>query len=314
VSHPPRNVAASVHARLLNRARQRSEDFQLVLHRYAAERFLYRLGRCGQRERYVLKGAMLFALWGGSLYRPTRDLDFTGYGSSEPADVLGSFQEICRCPVEDDGILFDTYSLTAEPIREGAEYDGLRVRMQASLGNARIPMQIDVGFGNAVVPPASNVEYPTLLDAPAPSIRAYPPEAVIAEKLHALVVIGERNTRVKDVYDLYVLAGQFSFDGAQLARAIAATFERRGTPITAAIPAALASRYFADGARAEQWRAYLTRNGLPGAPADLASVGEQVQAFLRPLWSELAEGHAFTGSWPAGGAWTLVPPREDLLP
>jgi hypothetical protein len=247
---------------------------------------------------------MLFALWGSSLYRPTRDLDFTGYGSSEPADVLASFQEICRCPVEDDGILFDASSLTAEPIREGAEYDGLRVRMQASLGNARIPMQIDVGFGNAVVPPASNVEYPTLLDAPAPSIRAYPPEAVIAEKLHALVVIGERNTRVKDVYDLYVLAGQFSFDGAQLARAIAATFERRGTPITAAIPAALTPRYFADGARAEQWRAYITRNGLPRAPGDLAAVGEQVQVFLRPLWSALAEGeHDFVLTWRPSGPW-----------
>jgi predicted nucleotidyltransferase component of viral defense system len=311
VSHPPRNVAASVHARLLNRARQYGEDFQLVLHRYAAERFLYRLGRCGQRERYVLKGAMLFALWGGSLYRPTRDLDFTGYGSSEPADVLGSFQEICRCPVEDDGILFDTSSLSAEPIREGAEYDGLRVRMQASLGNARIPMQVDVGFGNAVVPPASDVEYPTLLDAPAPSIRAYPREAVIAEKLHALVAIGERNTRVKDVYDLYVLAGQFSFDGAQLAHAIAATFERRRTPITAAFPAALAPRYFADGVRAEQWRAYLTRNGLPGAPADLAAVGEQVQAFLLTVWSALAEGDAFAALWPPGGPWSDASPSKE---
>jgi predicted nucleotidyltransferase component of viral defense system len=313
VNHPLHNVAASVHARLLNRARQRGEDFQFVLHRYAAERFLYRLGKCGQRERYVLKGAMLFALWGGSLYRPTRDLDFTGYGSSEPADVLASFREICRCPVEDDGILFDTSSLAAEPIREGAEYDGLRVRIQASLGSARIPMQIDVGFGNAVVPPASNVEYPTLLDAPAPSIRAYPPEAVIAEKLHALVVIGERNTRVKDVYDLYVLAGQFSFDGAQLARAIAATFERRRTPITAAIPAALTPRYFAEGARAGQWRAYLTRNGLPGAPADLAAVGEQVQAFLRPLWSALADGHAFAPNWRPPGPWTPVVSSEGAL-
>jgi predicted nucleotidyltransferase component of viral defense system len=310
MSPPPRNVAASVHARLLNRARQRGEDFQLVLNRYAAERFLYRLGRCGQRERYVLKGAMLFALWGGSLYRPTRDLDFTGYGSSDPADVLASFREICRCPVEDDGLLFDTSSLAAEPIREGAEYDGLRVRMQASLGNARIPMQIDVGFGNAVVPPASDVEYPTLLDSPAPSIRAYLPEAVIAEKLHALVVIGERNTRVKDIYDLYVLAGQCSFDGAVLAGAIAATFERRGTAITAAIPAALTPRYFADGARAEQWRAYLTRNGLPGAPADLAAVGEQVQAFLRPIWSALAGGHTSTLDWRPGGPWDSIASSE----
>jgi hypothetical protein len=183
--------------------------------------------------------------------------------------------------------------------------------MQATLGNARIPMQIDVGFGNAVVPPASNVEYPTLLDAPAPSIRAYPPEAVIAEKLHALVVIGERNTRVKDVYDLYVLASQFSFDGAQLAGAIAATFERRRTPITAAIPATLTTRYFADDARAEHWRAYLTRNGLPGAPADLAVVGEQIQAFFGAPWSALANGHAFDLSWHPAGPWTRDASSEE---
>lgn len=303
-----RNVAASVHARLLIRARERGEDFQFVLHRYAAERFLYRLGKSGQRESYVLKGAMLFALWGGSLYRPTRDLDLTGYGSSEPADVLGSFREICRCPVDDDGVIFDSSTLASEPIRDGAEYDGLRLRFQATLGNARIPMQIDIGFGNAIVPAASDVEYPTLLDAPAPNIRAYPREAVIAEKLHALVVFGERSTRLKDVYDLHVLANQFSFDGTQLARAIAATFERRRTRIDTAIPAALTPRFFADGARAAQWRAYLTRNGLPGAPADLAAVGELLQAFLGPLWSAPAEDGALAGTWTAGGPWGV--PRE----
>ena len=297
------NVAASVRARLLNHAHQRGEDFQFVLHRYAAERFLYRLGKCDQRERYVLKGAMLFALWGGSLYRPTRDLDLTGYGSSEPAIVLGSFREICACPVVDDGVIFHIPSLVAEPIRAGAEYDGLRVRCRATLGNVRIPMQIDVGFGNSIVPPARDVEYPTLLDGPAPSIRAYPHEAVIAEKLHALVVIGDRSTRLKDVYDLHVLASQFSFDGAQLARAIAATFDRRHTTIDATIPAALTPRFFADDARAGQWRAYLTRNGLPGAPADLAAVGEQLQAFLDPLWSALADSRAFLFTWPPAGPW-----------
>jgi hypothetical protein len=311
VSRPPRNIAASVHARLLSRARESREDFQFVLHRYAAERFLYRLGKCGQRERYVLKGAMLFALWGSSLYRSTRDLDFTGYGSSDPQDVLGSFREICRCPVGDDGVIFDIDTLAAESIRDGAEYDGLRLRFQAFLGNARIPMQIDVGFGNAIVPAASDVEYPTLLDAPPPSIRAYPPEAVIAEKLHALVMIGERSTRLKDVYDLHVLACRFPFDGAQLARAIAATFERRRTTIDAGSPAALTPRYFADGVRAGQWRAYLTRNGLPGAPADLAAVGEQLQAFLGPLWGALVNHSAFAFSWPPAGPWMLVAPREE---
>jgi len=300
----PRNLAASVHARLLSRARERGEDFQYVLHRYAAERFLYRLGQCPERERYVLKGAMLFALWGGSLYRPTRDLDFTGYGSSEPADVIGAFRDICRCAVVDDGVIFDGATLAAEPIRDGADYDGLRLRFQAALGNTRIPMQIDVGFGNAIVPAAGEVDYPTLLDAPAPSIRAYPHEAVVAEKLHALVNFGERNTRVKDVYDLHVLADRFPFDGAVLGRAIAATFERRRTRIDAAIPAALTARFFADGVRAGQWRAYITRNSLPGAPEDLAAVGEHLQAFLRPLWSALANDLVFDLKWPAAGPWT----------
>jgi hypothetical protein len=311
VSPPIRNVAASVYARLLNRARERREDFQFVLHRYAAERLLYRLGRCSQRERYVLKGAMLFALWGGSLYRPTRDLDFTGYGSSEAADILDSLREICQCPVVDDGITFDAATLAAEPIRGGSEYDGLRIRFRATLGSARIPMQIDVGFGNAIVPSPADVEYPTLLDAPAPNIRAYPHEAVIAEKAHALVVIGERTTRFKDLYDLHVLASHFPFDGAQLTRAIAATFERRRTVIDAAIPVGLTPHFFADGPRTAQWRAYLTRNALPGAPADLAIVGEQLQIFLRPLWSALADRQPFAGTWPPAGPWAATTSREE---
>lgn len=222
---PPRNIAASVSARLLNLSRESGEDFQFLLLRYAAERFLYRLGESGHRDRYALKGAMLFALWGGSIYRPTRDLDFTGYGSNETEDVLASLREVCTVAVADDGLAFDAGRLTAEPIRDDAEYNGLRVRFQATLGDARIPMRIDIGFGNVIEPAATEVDYPTLLDGPAPRILAYPHEAVVAEKLHAMVVLGERNSRYKDFYDLHVLARQFPFDGERLARAIAATFE-----------------------------------------------------------------------------------------
>jgi hypothetical protein len=299
----PANVAASVHGRLLQRSRATGEELALLLQRYAAERFLYRLGESPQRDRYVLKGAMLFALWGGSLYRPTRDLDFTGYGSQQTDDVLAAIRHVCAWPVGDDGVGFDAATLVAEPIRDGAEYHGVRVRFVARLGAARVPMRIDVGFGNAIEPPAEDVEYPVLLDAPAPRIRAYPHEAVVAEKLHAMVVLGDRNTRFKDFYDLHVLARQFAFDGARLARAIAATFERRRTPITAALPAALLPRFYADGGRGEQWRAYLTRNALPGAPADLSAVGELLQAFLGEPWRALAEDKAFSSVWPAAGPW-----------
>jgi predicted nucleotidyltransferase component of viral defense system len=308
---PPRNVAASVRARLLNRSRATGEDFQFLFHRYAAERFLYRLGRSAHRDRYVLKGAMLFALWGGSLYRPTRDLDFAAYGSSELVAVTACFREICLQAVPDDGMHFDAQSLRAEPMRQEAEYHGLRVVLDATLAVVRVRMQVDIGFGDAIEPPANDVDYPTLLDSPAPNVRAYPREAVVAEKLHALVLLGERSTRLKDVYDLHALALQFPFDGERLACAIAATFERRRTGIETALPAGLAPRFFADLARAERWRAYLTRNGLPGAPKDFAAAGELILAFLGPIWRALAERRAFGGIWPPAGPWTLAPLDED---
>jgi len=310
-SRPLKNVAASVRARLLDRSRVTREDFQFLLQRYAAERFLYRLGESAHRDRYILKGAMLFALWGGSIYRPTRDLDFTGYGSSETADVLATLREVCTVPVDDDGIVFDAGTLTAEPIRDDAEYNGLRIRFQATLGGALIPMQIDIGFGNAIEPPAIEAEYPTLFEAPAPRIRAYPHEAVVAEKFHAMVALGERNSRYKDFYDLHVLARQFPFEGERLARAVAATFERRRTPIDAALPVALAPRFYADRGRAAQWRAYLTRNRLPGATADFAAAGELLQTFLGPIWSALGAGRSFSDAWPPAGPWRPASKESD---
>lgn len=302
---PPTNLAASIHRRLLNGARARQEDVQFVLQRYCAERFLYRVGESRHREEFVLKGAMLFALWGGSLYRPTRDLDFTGYGSDDVEAVLDRFRTICTQPVTDDGVRFDAATLTAEPIRDEVEYGGLRIVFDAWLGKAGpIRMQVDVGFGNAIVPGAVEAEYPTLLDAPAPRIRTYPHEAVVAEKLHAMVVLGERNSRQKDFYDLYVLAQTFAFEGDPLTRAIVATFGRRKTPIPTPLPTALAPRFYADGQRATQWRAYLERNRLPGAPADLVQTGEVLLAFLGPPWRALVNGEHYASSWPPGGHWS----------
>lgn len=301
---PPKDVAASIRGRLLASSRETGEDFQFLLQRYASERFLYRLGVSPHRGRYVLKGAMLFALWGGSLYRATRDLDFTGYGSSESDAVIAAVREICTLPVADDGLAFEAATVVAEPIRETAEYHGLRVRFAAKLAGARIPMQIDIGFGNAIEPAATEADYPTLLDMPAPRIRAYPHEAVVAEKFHAMAVLGEINSRYKDFYDVYALASQFDFDGERITRAIAATFDRRRTPIGVALPAALTPRFYADDRRAAQWRAYLTRNRLPGAPADLTSAGELIRAFLEPPWHALAAGRSFSDRWPPAGPWT----------
>jgi type I restriction enzyme S subunit len=292
-----------VHSRLLNRSRETREDFQFLLQRYAAERFLYRLGESAHRGRYVLKGATLFAIWGGAIYRGTRDLDFTGYGTSEAGGVHAAMRDVFAVPVADDGLTFDVGTLMAKPIRDGTEYNGLRVQFQAKLGAARIPMQVDIGFGNAIEPPPTEVDYPTLLDLPAPRIRAYPQEAVVAEKLHAMVVLGERNSRYKDFYDLYVFARQFPFDGERLTRAIGATFERRHTAVEPTLPAVLTPRFYADDERAAQWRAYLTRNSLPGAPADWIAVGELLQAFLLQPYRAIADGRGFSNPWSPGGPW-----------
>ena len=297
--------AESIRRRLRNELRARGEDVTLGLQRYAVERFLYRLGRSRYRERFILKGATLFAIW-GTVYRPTRDIDFTGYGSPEQADVIRDFSEICSTRDDADQLVFDTDSITAEPIRDGSEYDGLRVRIRARLGESDIALQVDVGFGNAIVPGPEETEYRTILGDPPPRILAYPRESVVAEKLNAMVLLGERNSRYKDFYDLYVLAMRFSFTGERLARAVAATFARRRTPIDAAIPADLTPRFYADDARAAKWRAYLTRNVLPGAPTDFVSVGDMLQSFLRPVWDALAHGEAFALQWSRSGPWGVA--------
>ena len=305
MSNPnPRNVGASVRARLLNRSRASGENYQFLLQRYAAERFLYRLGESLHRERYVLKGAMLLVNWGEAIYRPTRDLDFSGYGSSLAEDVRSAIRDICSMPVhDDDGMVFYGGNITVEPIREHVEYNGLRARFEATLGSARIPMQIDIGFGNAIQPPPEDAEYSVLLGSPRPRIRVYPPESVVAEKLHAMVLLGDRNSRYKDFYDLHAIVQNFTFQGERLARAVSATFERRRTIASANLPVALTPRFYADADRAEQWRVYVTRNQLPAAPTDFGLVGERLMLFFREPWDAIVHESEFSRSWSAGGPW-----------
>ena len=298
-----RNVGASVRARLLERSQKTGERFQFLLQRYGAERFLHRLGESAYRERFVLKGAMLLAFWGEALYRPTRDLDLAGYGSPSPDDLRVALRDICKVPVVDDGIVFNGEALTITHIRTNDDYEALRARFEATLDGARIRMQIDIGFGDAIHPQPIDAEYPVLLDAPRPRIRAYPRESVVAEKLHAMVAQGERNSRYKDFYDLHALAQHFDFDGESLGRAISATFEQRRTPVSRVLPVALTPPFYADAGRAERWARYRSRNTLLGAPSDFATVGNRLRSFLVEPWEALARGVVSTAAWPAGGPW-----------
>ena len=294
--------AESIRHRLRNELRARGEDVTLGLQRYTVERFLYRLGRSVHRERFVLKGATLYAIW-GTAYRPTRDLDFTGYGNPDPQDVIAAFREVCNTPDDVDQLVFETDTIVAEPIRDGSEYHGLRLKLRAHLGGSSIPLQVDVGFGNAIVPGPEETEYRTILGDPSPRVLAYPRESVVAEKLHAIVVLGERNSRTKDFYDLYAIAGGFSFERSTLARAARATFERRATPVTSELPAALTGSFYSDGIRAAQWQAYVRTNQLTDAPPDLVQVGDRITSFLQPIWQDLRSGGDTVGDWRSGGPW-----------
>lgn len=305
--------AESIRQRLRKALRARGEDVTLGLQRYVVERFLYRLGRSPYRERFVLKGATLFAIW-GTAYRPTRDIDFTGYGSSNPPDVIAAFREICNTEDDVDQLVFDTDSITAEPIRDGSEYDGLRLRIRARLGGSDIALQIDIGFGNAIVPGPEEMEYRTLLGDPPPRILVYPPESVVAEKLNAMVLLGERNSRYKDFYDLHAMASAFQFDRNTLVRAVRATFERRATPIDTALPVSLTASFYANGERLTQWRAYVSRSGLDGAPTDFQQVGDLLTRFLQPVWQGLGAPGESAGDWPPGGPWQTRDQRGEALP
>jgi hypothetical protein len=298
-----RDIVHSVRARLTNIARSRGEEAQWVFERYAMERILERLARTRHRDHLVLKGAALWSVWGGPSFRPTRDLDFLGHGINPgPAEVAAQFSEILGMPVDGDGLRFPLNLIRATPIREDDIYGGVRVRAVALLGNARIPVQIDVSYGGAVVPPPADIEYPTLLGMPRPRVRAYRPETSIAEKFEAAVVLGERNGRMRDFYDLLTLPLTLAFDGRTLADAIAATFRARGTHLPDAIEDAVPPGFFTAAEPAARWTAYVGKNRLR-APAGFAAVGVEVRRFLGPVLDAATGRRDTPGRWEPGGPW-----------
>ncbi len=295
------NIAASFRARLLNLARERKEDFQFVLSRWMIERFLFRLGVSPHKDSFVLKGAMLFAAWTGMVYRPTRDLDLLGYGSPEVDRLITAIREVCAIDSA-DGLLFEPSRIEGARIKEDAEYEGVRDRIPASLDGARQLLQIDVGFGDAVEPPPTELTFPVLLPADAPRIRAYPPESVVAEKLQAIVQLGIANSRMKDFYDIYTIAEHLSFDLPVLARSVRVTFERRRTPVPTDQPFALTPEFLEDANKRAQWQAFVKPTGMR-TDLTFSQVGERIREFLLPVLRAAALQSTAAGRWESGGPW-----------
>jgi hypothetical protein len=299
---PPRQIdmAASVRARLLARAKERGEDFQLTLVRYAIERFLYRLGKSAYRDAFVLKGAMLFALWAQEPLRATGDLDLMGLESPGEQRVREMVAALAALDVDPDGIVFDTSGLQVEEMNPQEDYKGVRLSFMARIGNVRIPMKVDIGFGDVITPAPIDLVYPALLDLPVPHVRAYPVETVIAEKFQAMVELGIRNSRMKDFFDLWAIALTLEVDGAALAAAIRATFTRRDTELPHGRPLALTDEFAGDSSKQTQWSAFVRRMTTSLTPATLSQTIDVVAALVMPA----AAGESIGKVWRPGGPWT----------
>lgn len=278
-------LVESIRHRLMTLSRANGEAFDFVLARYGVERFLYRLSQSEHAGRFILKGAMLFHVWNRKMHRPTRDLDLLGFGADDQQTVRQSILDVLRTEVADDGLSFREDTLAVEPIREDLAYGGVRAKFLAKLGNIRIPVQVDVGFGDAITPGPETREFPALLSGfPTASLRAYPMATVIAEKFEALVRLDSQNSRMKDFFDLDILLGTVEQDRELLSEAIHATFERREASMPEDVPTGLTVSFAHD--KQVMWQAFLRKNGLSGERDDFAEVISRIRSRLSWIWEK----------------------------
>jgi predicted nucleotidyltransferase component of viral defense system len=279
----------------------------LTLTRYGIERLLYRLSQSEYASHFVLKGALLLALWTDRLRRPTRDVDLLGYGDHSQEALAQIFRDICVIDVQADGLAFDPNTVRVTQIREDQQYGGQRVQLIAMLGKAQISLQVDIGFGDVITPGTDEVVYPSLLGFPSPRLCVYPRETVIAEKLEAMVMLGMANSRMKDFYDVWMMSRELQFDGQTLAQAIQATFWRRHGELPDTTPLALTKEFARNPDKRVQWNAFLSRNRLQIGDMDLSQIVQEIRIFLIAPMSAATRSQPFREVWPAGGPW--IPER-----
>ncbi len=296
------NLPASIRQRLLNHAHLSNRPFEELLRTFAMERFLYRLSISAHADKFTLKGALTLRIWDAPLQRPTMDIDLLGRTDNDVRAVENLIREICDVEVEPDGIVFDPTTIAGRVIREDADYEGVRIRLQGRLDNARTKLQIDIAFDPFVATESVVSDYPTILDLPAPRMKACSREATIAEKLQTMVYLGSINSRMKDFYDIWLLSRHFDFDGKILAGAVKATFEHRRTPIEA-VPTALTPEFSNESENVFRWMAFVTKNHLNDAPVEFANVTEALAGFLLPVLGSFTESRHFDSIWKAPGPW-----------
>lgn len=298
-----KNMTASILKRLKNYSEARKEDRGLTITNYAIERFLYRFSLSQYASQFVLKGAQLFRIWTDSAYRPTRDLDLLRFGNPDRAELERIFRQICTVETDvQDGIVFLPETVKGEVIREENNYDGIRIKLEFRIGRTGEFMQIDIGFGDAVNPPAAEIQFPSILEMPSAKFRAYCQDTVIAEKVEAMVSLGYANSRMKDFYDVYTLSKKFHYDGTQLKSTLQSTFARRNTGIPNKLPVAFSEEFSQDSLKQTQWNAFIRRNSLESA--DLAHVVEGIRAYIYPAFVAIKDSKDFPLKWHPDRGWS----------
>lgn len=296
-----KNLPASIRARLLNKAKERNEDFQNILIRFANERLLYRISVSPHKDAFFLKGAALFSIWFNEPHRSTKDIDLLSFGEIDLAKMEAIFREISAIGSE-DGIEFDTDSVSSSEIREDQAYKGIRITLNATLDGAKINLQIDIGFGDAVTPKAQRREIATILPLPKPELRIYPKETVVAEKFEAMVKLGLANSRMKDFWDLQYLIEEFEFEGEILQQALRRTFENRSTNFPKEIPMALTEKFVSDRDAAKNWQAFIKRNSIKRA-SDFSETIKNLANFFEPLIAAQNRKIIFAKFWKPVVGW-----------
>lgn len=299
---PSKNIVASIHQRLLNASRQTGRVFNDLVLYYAIERFLYRLSQSAYRDRVVLKGGLMLNVWDAPVTRVTRDIDLLGRLSNDLDRIADMVRVVCGITVEEDGLIFDPTTVTARRIAEDADYEGVRAAFKGHFGKVPLAMQIDFGFSDVITPAAVPISYPSVLGHSPPQLMAYNRETAVAEKFEAMVKHGELNSRMRDFFDVWVLARNFAFDGRLLADAVRATFERRQTAIEIE-PVCFSERFVTTPAKVAQWKGFIKNSRVAPSPTGFAEVVGDVQQFLKPIAAALADDRPFDRQWPAGGNW-----------
>lgn len=298
-----KNIEASIRARLQNKAKETNRPFSEILQYYGMERFLYRFSRSKYSDKFILKGALMFTVWQVPERRTTLDIDFLARYDNKVADIEMVMKDVCNMPVEPDGLMFDSKTVKGRKIKEDADYEGVRVKFMGFLERSRIPMQIDVGFGDIIYPKPKIIDYPIILDFPKPHLKGYPAESVVSEKFEAMVKLGLLNSRMKDFYDIWLMMRQFDFNGSNLSEALKRTFEHRKTLFPQSKPLFAEEIYDEKSDRQTLWKAFLKKGDIRHVPEKLAITAKDIEEFLiRPL-NAINKGQGFEEEWKAPGPW-----------